>query len=107
MTTEQYWHGDPSYFSDYYAAYVVRERERFADLDTQSWMTGQYVMSALAVVLADAFNSKRKPSYPDEPMYATAMLDEKQKKEHEEQRQKREVERQHAKFMAWASRLKA
>lgn len=61
MTPEQFWHGDTADFAAYREAYRVRNLKANED----AWLTGYYVLMALA---ATAPLAKRRPEYPKEPL---------------------------------------
>lgn len=99
MTPHDYWEEDPELFWWYANRYKQQQDKEAQERDTLAWLTGQYVMSGVAVIFADAFGKRGapKPKYPEMPMYVA---------EHNEQakakKQERDMMRSYNNFIAAA-----
>ena len=67
MTYEQFWNDDPQLFWIYENAYNKRKEIEFKENNYMMWLNGQYTLSALAQVMANAFSKSKKNVYPKQP----------------------------------------
>lgn len=67
MTYEQFWNDDPQLFWIYENAYNKRKEIEFKENNYMMWLNGQYTLSALAQVMANAFSKSKKNIYPKQP----------------------------------------
>ena len=67
MSYEQFWYDDPQLFWMYSHAYNKRKEMEFKESNYMMWLNGQYTLSALAQVMANAFSKSKKSIYPKQP----------------------------------------
>ena len=79
MTTEEYWHGDPTLVKWYRKAHDLKREQKNQEL----WMQGLYIYNAFGAVLANAFGKKgsKKAKYIEKPIDITTKSEEEQQKE--------------------------
>lgn len=101
MTYDQYWDGEPEMMIAYAKAYVNQQKEDWIRRDTDAWLEGQYVYTAVGTVMANAFSKigSKKVEYPNKPLFGD-VFDEEAK----ERKQKAELERLEMGFLFAAKR---
>lgn len=97
-----YWYGEPEMFYVYAKAYKSALERSAQEQDVQAWLTGQYVLQAVAVNFNAAFGKKGSPkvTYPEIPYHLA---------EHNEQakikKRERELMRSYNNFIAAAQAM--
>ena len=87
VTLEEFWHLNPHKISVISDGYNEKIKQEMIINDRLNWMMGQYVLSALTVVM-DGFSKSPKAKYIEKPMLSDEITDEEQ----EELEMKKEIE---------------
>ena len=102
MSYDEYWSGEPEMLYFYAKRYKYEQEQAIQERDTLAWLTGQYVLQAVAINFASAFGKRGtpRPKYPELPMYVA---------EHNEQakakKQERDMMRSYQNFIAAAQSM--
>lgn len=102
LSYHDYWYGEPEMFYVYAKAYKSALERSAQEQDVQAWLTGQYVLQAVAVNFNAAFGKKGSPkvTYPEIPYHLA---------EHNEQakikKRERELMRSYNNFIAAAQAM--
>lgn len=100
VSYDDFWHREADVVRCYVEAHEVHERNRLIAEDFNAWNAGRYVLTALSVVMSQAFSKHSNAEYPAEPLLASE-LDELLAK----QKREREIEKAHRDFLALAALL--
>lgn len=100
MSAEEFWHGKPKLAVAYREAERIRRDNRFQ----AEWRAGIYTFQALlaAAPALKAFTKAEEHEYPREPIFSTTAQPVSQ-----EDREKAQMEKGKAAFMAMANRINA
>lgn len=101
MTYDQYWFGDPWMVVAYRKKHLLEQQERNTDL----WLAGLYVNTAVSVALANGFREKGTPptaKYPEKPYDIFPKT-----KEQREAEEREKNEKLAAMLTAWGKRVMA
>lgn len=98
MSSEEFWHGKPKLVVAYREAERIRRDNRYH----AEWRAGIYTFQALmaAAPALKAFTKAEEHEYPSEPIFSTTA-----KAVSEEDRQKAQMEKAKAAFMAMANKV--
>ena len=77
VTLEEFWHLNPHKISVISDGYNEKIKQEMIITDRLNWMMGQYVLSALTVVM-DGFSKSPKAKYIEKPMLSDEITDEEQ-----------------------------